>query len=119
MGEPLTLLVTVTDTPQTNPPPERGRRRRGEHRAPLSVTWKKFRGPGDVTFEAEGIDAGDVLTHRFDDLAGGESMTSVTFSAPGQYRLSAWGNDDSADAGDGSSRQCCWTIAHVDVTVNP
>ena len=122
VGEPLTLLVTVTDTPPTNPAEPRGDRdddfgRR--RRAPLSVTWKKFRGPGEVTFEAEGIDAGEKVTHEFDDLAGGETMTSVTFSEPGQYRLSAWGNDDSTAPGDGSSRQCCWTTAHVDVTVNP
>ena len=124
VGEPLTLLATVTDTPLTSPPEPRrgdrdddfgGRRRR----PPLSVTWKKFRGPGEVTFEAEGIDAGEKLTHEFDDLAGGETMTTVTFSEPGQYRLMAIGNDDSSAPGDGSTRQCCWTTAHVDVTVNP
>ena len=61
VGEPLTLLATVTDTP----------------------------------------------------------LTTVTFSEPGQYRLMAIGNDDSSAPGDGSTRQCCWTTAHVDVTVNP
>ena len=29
------------------------------------------------------------------------------------------GNDDSSAPGDGNTRQCCWTTAHVDVTVNP
>ena len=28
------------------------------------------------------------------------------------------GNDDSSAPGDGNTRQCCWTTAHVDVTVN-
>ena len=121
VGEPLTLLLSVVDKPLTNPPEPRadGGGRGGRRRAPLSVTWKKFRGPGEVTFEAEGIDAGEKLTHEFDDLAGGETMTSVTFSEPGRYRLSAWGNDDSTAPGDGSSRQCCWTTAPIDVTVNP
>ena len=73
----------------------------------------------DEEYEAEGIDAGEKLTHEFDDLAGGETMTTVTFSEPGQYRLMAIGNDDSSAPGDGSTRQCCWTTAHVDVTVNP
>jgi hypothetical protein len=83
----------------------------------LGVTWKKYRGPGQVTFEADGIDAGPELSHRFDDLAGGETMTSVTFDTAGQYRLMATGNDVSGDGGGGD--QCCWTTAHVNVTVNP
>ena len=126
VGAPLTLLLSATDKPLTTEEEQRGgdddddadddRRPR---RPPLSVTWKKFRGPGDVTFEAEGIDSGDVLTHPFDDLSGGETVTSVTFSEPGQYRLTAIGNDDSAAPGDGSTRQCCWTTTHVDVTVGP
>ena len=123
VGEPLTLLLTASDTslPEGSEPragdadDRRGRRRR----PPLSVTWKKFRGPGEVTFEAEGIDVGPELTHSFDELTGGETTTSVSFSEPGQYRLMAIGNDTSASAGEGTSRQCCWTTAHVDVTVNP
>ena len=120
VGEPLTLLVTATDTPLTNAPePRAGGRdgRFGRRRFPLNVTWKKYRGPAEVTFEAEGLDAGPELTHTFDDLAGGKTMTTVTFSAPGQYRLMATGNDISGD--DGGGDQCCWTTAHVDVTVSP
>ena len=135
VGEPLTLLLSASDKPLTgaseprtgdaddaddddddDADDRRGGRRR---RPPLTVTWKKFRGPGEVTFEAEGIDAGPELTHPFDDLTGGETMTAVTFSEPGQYRLMAIGNDTSSSAGEGSSRQCCWTTAHVDVTVTP
>ena len=117
LGEQLTLLVTAIDTPLTNPPRPRTGGRGGRRRDPLSVTWKKFRGPGEVTFEAEGIGAGPELTHSFDDLAGGETLTSVTFSEPGQYRLMATGNDISVNGGGGD--QCCWTTAHVDVTVHP
>jgi hypothetical protein len=124
VGEPLTLLASASDTPLTNPEEPRdaadSASRGGERRrAPLSVTWKKYRGPGAVTFEAAGIDGGEELTHAFDDLTGGEATTIVTFSEPGQYRLMAISNDDSIAAGDGSSRQCCWTTAHVDVTVRP
>ena len=112
--------MSTSDKPVTDeadsPEPTANRGGRGRRRrAPLSITWKKFRGPGEVTFEAEGIDAGAELTHEFDDLAGGETMTTVTFSEPGQYRLMATGNDNSGS----SSRQCCWTTAHVDVTVTP
>ena len=114
VGEPLTLLLTVRDQPLTIEPEQRAGRRR---RSPLTVTWKKYRGPGNVTFEAEEVEAGPELTHDFDELTGGETMTSVTFDAPGQYRLMATGNDVSGDGGGGD--QCCWTTAHVDVTVNP
>ena len=127
VGEPLTLRLSAADTPLTGTSEPRAgdaddaddRRRGRRRRPPLTVTWKKFRGPGHVTFEAEGIDAGPELTHPFDDLIGGATMTSVTFSEPGRYRLMAIGNDTSASAGEGTSRQCCWTTAHVDVTVNP
>ena len=114
VGEPLTLLISARDQPLTVEPEERAGRR---GRPPLRVTWKKYRGPGQVTFEADGLDAGPELTHPFDELAGGERITSVTFDTPGQYRLMATGNDVSGDGGGGD--QCCWTTAHVDVTVNP
>ena len=113
VGEPLTLILSASDQALTNAPQSR----RPSRRAPLTVTWKKYRGPGDVTFEAEEIEAGASLTHRFDELAGGETLTSVTFSEPGTYRLMATGNDVSGNGGGGD--QCCWTTAHVDVTVNP
>ena len=111
VGEPLGLLATVTDRPLTMEPEQR----RGRRRPPLSVTWKKFRGPGEVTFEAEGQDAGPELTHAFEELDGGETLTTATFGEPGRYRLMATGNDVSGDGGGGD--QCCWTTAHVDVIV--
>ena len=110
VGEPLGLLATVTDRPLTIEPERRGRRR-----PPVSLTWKKYRGPGEVTFEAEGKDAGPELTHTFDQVDGGETVTIATFSEPGRYRLMATGNDISGNGGGGD--QCCWTTAHVDVVV--
>ena len=112
VGEPLGLPATVTDRPLTVEPEQRAGRRR---RPPLSVTWKKYRGPGEVTFEAEGQDAGPQLTHTFEALDGGETLTTATFSEPGRYRLMATGNDVSGNGGGGD--QCCWTTAHVDVIV--
>ena len=111
VGEPLGLLATVTDRPLTIEPEQR----RGRRRPPVSLTWKKYRGPGDVTFEAEGKDAGPELTHAFEEVEGGETLTTATFSEPGRYRLMATGNDISGDGGGGD--QCCWTTAHVDVVV--
>ena len=112
VGEPLGLLATVTDRPLTIEPEQRRGRRR---RPPVSLTWKKYRGPGAVTFAAEGKDAGVELTHTFEAVAGGETLTTATFSEPGRYRLMATGNDVSGDGGGGD--QCCWTTAHVDVVV--
>jgi hypothetical protein len=44
-----------------------------------------------------------------------EATTTATFDAPGEYVLRAQVNDDSGDGGGGD--QCCWTTAHVRVTV--
>ena len=111
VGEPLVLPATVTDQPPAVEP----ERRRGRRRPPVSLTWRKYRGPGEVTFAAEGKETGPQLTHEFEDVAGGETLTTATFSEPGRYRLMATGNDISGNGGGGD--QCCWTTAHVDVVV--
>ena len=111
VGEPLMLPAAVTDQPPAVEP----ERRRGRRRPPVSLTWRKYRGPGEVTFAAEGKEAGPQLTHEFEDVAGGETLTTATFSEPGRYRLMATGNDISGNGGGGD--QCCWTTAHVDVVV--
>ena len=48
---------------------------------------------------------------------GGKTSTAATFGAPGEYILRVQANDDSGDGGGGF--QCCWTNAHVKVTVKP
>ena len=111
VGEPLVLSAAVTDQPPAVEP----ERRRGRRRPPVSLTWRKYRGPGEVTFAAEGKEAGPQLTHEFEDVTGGETLTTATFSEPGRYRLMATGNDISGNGGGGD--QCCWTTAHVDVVV--
>ena len=73
---------------------------------PARVTWNKFRGPGEVTFENTKPEVGK---------EDGKNTTTVTFSEPGDYTLRLQVNDTSGTGGGGS--QCCWTNAHVKVTV--
>jgi hypothetical protein len=76
---------------------------------PIAIAWSLFRGPAAVTFDnaRPPIDAG----------AGGKAIATATFTAPGEYILRAQVNDQSGDGGGGF--QCCWTNAHVAVTVKP
>lgn len=78
--------------PEFQPPP------------PLAITWSKFRGPGDVKFEA-----------AKPKIEEGKGATTATFSAPGDYILRVEGNDSTGVGGGGF--QCCWTTAHVAVSV--
>ena len=50
-----------------------------------------------------------------DEKSGGKATTTATFSAPGDYILRLQANDASGVGGGGF--QCCWTNAHVAVTV--
>jgi hypothetical protein len=74
---------------------------------PIRLSWHKFRGPGTVTF-AE-------AAPKIDIAGGGKATTTATFSAPGEYILRAQVNDRTGDGGGGF--QCCWTNAHVKVSV--
>ena len=115
VGQPLELKAWVHDKPLTNPPPARRRASaRGRRRPPLTLTWRLYRGPADVTFET-GAEDGESWRHEFEHLAGGETTTYATFTEPGEYRLLVTANDVSGNGGGGD--QCCWTTAHVDVTV--
>ena len=115
VGEPLELKARVRDEALTNPPPpRRNPRARARRRPPLTLTWRLYRGPADVTFET-GAEDGESGRHEFEELAGGETTTYATFSEPGEYRLMVTANDISGNGG--ASDQCCWTTAHVDVTV--
>lgn len=71
-----------------------------------TVAWSKFRGPGNVTF--------DPPTPARDEKTG-HASTTAAFSAPGEYILRVQANDATGDGGGGF--QCCWTNAHVKVTV--
>ena len=75
----------------------------------MSLTWTKFRGPGDVTF--------DNNKPAIDRAADGKAVANATFSAPGDYLLRVEGNDSTGSGGGGF--QCCWSNAHVSVTIKP
>jgi hypothetical protein len=134
-GAPLALAVWASDEGPTINIPEpraagrgRGAARRGEPAGrgaaagrdaippefqpapPLALTWSVFRAAagGAVTFDnpKPAIDKSD-----------GKATVQATFSAPGEYVLRVEGNDSTGVGGGGF--QCCWTNAHVIVTVKP
>jgi hypothetical protein len=73
----------------------------------LAITWTKFRGPGDVKFDA--------VKPAIDEKDSGKATTNATFAAPGDYLLRVEGNDSTGSGGGGF--QCCWTTTYVAVTV--
>ncbi len=113
VGEPLPLTVWVTDKPAkfsanvARPPATSGAGRGRGARPDLTLTWAVHRGPGDVKFENG--------KPSIDKAADGKATTTATFSAPGDYILRSQANDISGEGGGGF--QCCWTNAHVKVSV--
>jgi hypothetical protein len=111
INEPLTLPAWVTDKPAkiivNVPRPPGGGNRQRERRPDLQLTWTLHRGPADVAFAKDKPD--------IDKADGGKTSTTATFTVPGEYILRAQVNDTSGDGGGGF--QCCWTNAHVKVTV--
>jgi hypothetical protein len=102
VGEALNLDLWVEDDGHEEPG---SLRPKGAPRATLM--WHKHRGPGDVTFSE--------ARPKADFEAAGKATTTATFSAPGEYVLRSQANDSSGEGGGGF--QCCWTNAHVKVTV--
>lgn len=100
VAQPLTFTYWINDAPFVDPT---GRRKP----APPTTSLFKHRGPGDVTFTDQKPKAG----------ADGLVTAAARFSAPGAYVLRVQVNDSSGDGGGGF--QCCWTNAHVTVTVTP
>ncbi len=103
VGEPLSLTVWVRDD---------GRRSGsvasdGREDAPLTLTWFKHQGRGDVVFSETTADV---------DAAAGTMAITATFSEPGSYVLRVRANDASGVSGAGHA-QCCWTNGFVQVTV--
>jgi hypothetical protein len=113
-SEPLPLTVWVTDKPAkfsanvTRPPAGSGGNARGRGARPdLALSWSLHRGPADVAFAN--------AKPAIDKAADGKTATTATFTAPGDYILRVQANDISGEGGGGF--QCCWTNAHVKVTV--
>lgn len=106
VASPLTVDVWARDDGKAPPSVAvAGRGGRGE--TPVTLTWFKHQGPGDVTFTPP--------TARVPN-AGGKATTVATFSKPGEYILRVRANDMSGVAGAGHA-QCCWTNGFVRVTV--
>jgi hypothetical protein len=100
VGRPVALDVYATDDNKN-----RSRNPRGPR---LTVTWSKYRGPGDVKFEKAKPEI---------DGESGKASTTATFSEAGDYIVRVVANDSSGDGGGGF--QCCWTNGLVKVSVKP
>ena len=72
----------------------------------VTITMHKFRGPGEVKFSNVRPPVGR------DD---GKVSTTASFSRRGDYIIRVQANDSSGEGGGGF--QCCWTNAHVKVSV--
>ena len=110
LDQPLPLTVWTADdnivSPGTRTP-----------KSPVSLTWTMFRGPGPVKFSdpkpaLEKVDGTMPPKATF----AGQATVTATFSIPGEYTLQVMANDASGDGGGGF--QCCWTTAHVTVSVH-
>ncbi len=110
VGEPLTLPTWVADDASVIPGATLPRT------PPVLLTWSKFRGPDGTGFSN---DEPPAETSEFTAPSGttfrGKTVTTVTFSEPGEYVLHAGATDWSGEGGRGF--QCCWTNAFVKVTV--
>jgi hypothetical protein len=113
-GQPLSLTVWVSDDakftvssgvrPKTLGPP-------------VTVKWIEFRGPAAVAFMSDKPDVEKIERRTNPAPFDGKAVTTVTFTAPGEYWLHVTANDYSGEGGQGF--QCCWTNAQVRVTVAP
>ncbi len=111
VGEPVTLALWVADDANLV---EGASRPRG---TPVTVTWEKFRGPGEVVFEKDKPAVEEAAFARPPKATfTGMATTTATFGEPGEYVVRAVANDWSGDGGRGF--QCCWSNAEVKVTVS-
>jgi hypothetical protein len=84
---------------------------------PVTLIITKFRGPGEVHIaEADPRIEPDPAPPAGMAFSG-KASTTATFGAPGEYVLLVQANDWTGRGGEGF--QCCWTNAHLKVTVTP
>ncbi|MCI0434356.1 MAG: hypothetical protein L0271_12070 [Gemmatimonadetes bacterium] len=103
IGEPLTLAVWATDDGKASGSVASA----GRSNVPVTLTWFKHQGPGEVTFAetSPGVGAAD---HK--------ATTTALFSQPGDYVLRVRANDASGVSGAGHA-QCCWSNGFIRVSV--
>jgi hypothetical protein len=85
-------------------------------RPAVTITWSKYRGPGEVIFEKAKPPV-DALSEAGKAPFNGKATTTVKFSEPGDYVLHLTANDYSGEGGGGFV--CCWTTAVMKVSVSP
>lgn len=103
VGQPTEITVWAADDGRPDTSIASG----GRRDVPVTLTWLKHQGPGDVTF---GEESGEV------PVEGGSMTNTATFSAPGEYVLRVRANDASGVSGAGHA-QCCWSNAFIKVIV--
>ena len=97
-GASTTLTVKATDDGLP--------KRRGQP-VGMTVSWAKFRGPGEVSFSTPEA-----------QLAGGKATTTASFSEPGDYILQVVVDDGSGENAGNFGYHCCWTNHQVKVVVD-
>jgi hypothetical protein len=110
MPNPVPLNLWVADDASVIPGATRPRT------PAVTLTWSKFRGPGDVTFanDRPAIETAEVKGVEKAAFSG-KASTTAAFSEPGEYVLNVVANDWTGDGGRGF--QCCWSNAQVKVSV--
>ena len=103
VGQPLTINVWAKDDGKS----VNSIARDGRANSPVTLTWFKHQGPGDVKFAnaSPKVQSPDA-----------PATTTATFSAPGEYILRVRANDASGIAGAGHA-QCCWSNGFLKVVV--
>lgn len=103
VGQPFTLTIWASDDGRSSGSVATA----GRGNVPVTLTWFKHQGPGNVTF-----------TPASPRPAAGDGMATATaaFDEPGTYILRVRANDASGVAGAGHA-QCCWTNGFVRVDV--
>jgi hypothetical protein len=83
-------------------------------RAPVRVSWSKYRGPGTVTFDKARPEMKTIAGGKVNQPYKGQTSATAKFSEPGDYVLHAYINDYS-----GFGEYCCWTTVLIKVNVTP
>jgi hypothetical protein len=105
VNQPVKIAVWVEDHKSADQEAGPGAGRGGT-RSVAQLSFHKFRGPGPVTFDKARVAV---------PVQGAMMSATATFTTAGDYILRVQANDESGEGGGGF--QCCWTNAHVKVTV--